>query len=314
MLEIIPNDLSVTSITSLSAKETIKEDEVALLEELATDNLGSFSTTSTPESSCSSEDDNCQYCIQCGREFVERQSYLSIFGRSTCDPQLCNGCRKLFTLTEKKDIIERFNDALNRKYKIEARFLQDWYLHQYNPEKHQKDKLYHLPLSEHYYSRRVDENNHATFTYFCSRDDLHRIEQYVSCHGCREFAKTKLRTLRFVTDKKCGPGRAIAELDELFELLVDSKSTCSLTGMKGSWAPFPAYRPKKGGKNWVRDHFVKNAMYFLSLDHIIPLAAGGSSRINNLQVTLQGFNHVKAHYSSKDFQKWLESFKFYQGF
>ncbi|KAK4519583.1 uncharacterized protein ATC70_009819 [Mucor velutinosus] len=312
MLEIITSDLSVASITNVSAKEPIKEDEIFMLEELDTGVLSSFSP-SPPASPCSSEDENCQHCLQCGREFVGKGSYLSISSRSTCDPQLCKGCRKLFTLTEKKDIVERFDCAVNRNYKIEARFLQDWYLHQYNPEKQQKDKLYHLPLSEHYYSRRVDENKRATFTYFCSRDDLHKIEQYVSCHGCREFVKTKQRTLRLVTDKKCGPGRAIAELEELFELLVNSKSTCSLTGMKGSWAPFPTQRPKNG-RHWVRDHFVKNAMFFLSLDHIIPLAAGGSSHIGNLQVTLQGFNHVKAHYSSEDFQKWLKAFMFYQGY
>lgn len=240
--------------------------------------------------------------------------------------------RRLFTLAEKKDIIERFDSTVSKSYKIEARFVQDWYLHQYNPEKPQKDKLYHLPLSDNYYSKRVDENNQATFTYFCSRDDLHKIEQYVPCHGCREFVKAKQRTLRFVTDKKCGPGRPVAELEELFELLVNSNSRCSLTGMKGSYVPFPGmyninicmYKSKdlmfihtsaqraKKGRNWVRDHFVKNTMFFLSLDHIVPLAAGGSSRINNLQVTLQCFNHVKAHYSSEDFQKWLESFKFYQ--
>ncbi|GAN10497.1 hypothetical protein MAM1_0362d10038 [Mucor ambiguus] len=285
-----------------------------MLEELDMDNLSSFSTL-TPASPCLSVDGTFQYCLQCGREFVEKRSHLNISGQSTCNPQLCNGCRKLFTLSEKKDIVDRFKSTVNRNYKIEARFLQDWYLHEYNPEKQQKDKSFHLPLSEHYYSRRVNENNQATFTYFCSRDDLHKIEQYVSCHGCREFVKAKQRTLRLVTDKKCGAGWVVAELEELFELLVNSRSTCSLTGMKGSWAPFPAaYCPKKGDKNWVRDHFVKNAMYFLSLDHIVPLAAGGSSRINNLQVTLQAFNHVKAHYSSEDFQKWLKSFKFYQGY
>lgn len=147
---------------------------------------------------------------------------------------------RLFTVvSEKKDIVERFNGVVARKYKIEARFLHDWYLHRYNPEKPQKDELYHLPLSEHYYSRRVDENNQATFTYFCSRDDLHKVKQYICCNGCKEFIKAKLRTLRFVTDKKCGPGRPIPESKELFELLVNSNSTCSLTGMKGSWAPFP---------------------------------------------------------------------------
>lgn len=142
-------------------------------------------------------------------------------------------------MAEKKDIVERFDSTVSKNYKIEARFLQDWYLHQYNPEKQQKDKLYHLPLSENYYSKRVDENSQAKFTYFCSRDDLHKIEQYVSCHGCREFVKAKQRTLRFVTDKKCGFGRPVAELEELFELLVDSNSRCSLTGMKGSYVPFP---------------------------------------------------------------------------
>ncbi|CAO0803663.1 unnamed protein product [Mucor circinelloides] len=312
MLETIPNSLP---ITSLSAKEPTKEDALLMMEQIDTDDLSSFSA-SPPTSPCSSEeeeDDSCHHCLECGREFVQKEDYFKIFARSNQDLRLCNGCRKLFALAEKKDIIERFDAAVNRTYKIEARFLQDWYLHQYNPEDERKLELYHLPLSEHYYSRRVDENNQATFTYFSSRNDLHKIEHYVACHGCREFVKAKQRTLRFVTDKKCGPGRAIAELDELFELLVNSKSMCSLTGMKGSWAPFPAQRPKKG-KYWVRDHFVKNAMFFLSLDHIVPLAAGGSSRINNLQVTLQCFNNVKAHYSSKDFEKWLESFKLYQGY
>lgn len=93
MLEIIPSDLSVANITSLSAREPIKEDEIFILEELEKDNLSSFSA-STLESPCSLEDDNSQYCLQCGTEFVEKEPHQNISGRSTCDSQVCNGCRK----------------------------------------------------------------------------------------------------------------------------------------------------------------------------------------------------------------------------
>lgn len=93
MLKLIPNDLSVASVTSLSEKEPIKDDEILMLEEIDADDLSSFSP-SPPASPCLSEDDNCQYCLQCGREFVEKGDQRKIFSRSYYDPQLCNGCRK----------------------------------------------------------------------------------------------------------------------------------------------------------------------------------------------------------------------------
>ena len=44
----------------------------------------------------------------------------------------------------------------------------------------------------------------------------------------------------------------------------------------------------------------------LSLDHKIALQAGGTSDINNLQVSLQCMNNVKGNFDSAVFQKWVE--------
>lgn len=67
-------------------------------------------------------------------------------------------------------------------------------------------------------------------------------------------------------------------------------------------------------RRWIRDHFVNNALFFLSIDHIIPLSGGGASNVGNLQVSLQCLNNVKGNYNSKEFQKWLEAFKQHQGY
>lgn len=94
MLEAIPHSLP---ITSLSAKEPAKEDALLMMEQIDTDDLSSFSA-SPPTSPCLSEeeeeDDNCRHCLECGREFVEKEGYFKIFGRSNQDLRLCNGCRK----------------------------------------------------------------------------------------------------------------------------------------------------------------------------------------------------------------------------
>lgn len=93
MLETIPNSLP---ITSLSAKEPAKEDALLMMEQIDTDDLSSFSA-SPPTSPCSSEeeeDDSCHHCLECGREFVQKEDYFKIFARSNQDLRLCNGCRK----------------------------------------------------------------------------------------------------------------------------------------------------------------------------------------------------------------------------
>ncbi|KAI8641316.1 hypothetical protein BD408DRAFT_483520 [Parasitella parasitica] len=110
-----------------------------------------------------------------------------------------------------------------------------------------------------------NQRNEAEFTFDSTLIDKNTVVHYSTCSGCVDFVKTKRRTLRLVTNKKAG-GEYVASVDELFEFLVESGSTCGFTGMQGSWVPFP--------------------------DHIIPLSGGGSSDVSNLQVTLQFLNNI----------------------
>ncbi|CEP11086.1 hypothetical protein [Parasitella parasitica] len=226
-------------------------------------------------------------CYECGQEFNCSEGLEKITNRNPQDTDVCQGCKKLFSLAKRPEIRQRFNCSMNNLNNHEVRFLHDWYLHRCTSATI-TEELYHLPLSTHYYHRTThNQSDEAEFTFYSTLTDKHTVAHYSTCFGCAEFVKTKRRTLRLVTNKKAG-GEYVASTEELFEFLVKSGSICGFTGMQGSWVPFP--------------------------DHITPLSGGGSSDVSNLQVTLQFLNNVKGNYESDDFQKWLRAFTKHQGY
>jgi 5-methylcytosine-specific restriction endonuclease McrA len=82
--------------------------------------------------------------------------------------------------------------------------------------------------------------------------------------------------------------------------MVSSNSSCAFSGTKGIWHSFATY----GG----------NPLYSLSLDHKVPLSKGGSSTIDNLQVSLVCLNNIKGSHSNEKFVKWWKAFRRKQGY
>jgi hypothetical protein len=70
---------------------------------------------------------------------------------------------------------------------------------------------------------------------------------------------------------------------DIFDLLIQSKSTCANSGVTGIW--------RSGGSR------ILNPL-FLTWDHKIPVSKGGSNDIDNLQVVLNFVNQLKGNQSN----------------
>ncbi|GAN10496.1 hypothetical protein MAM1_0362d10037 [Mucor ambiguus] len=185
----------------------------------------------------------------------------------------CLGCNKLEDI--ESSCINSIGD--------EARHLNSYHLHPST-----KIGLYHFPLSPSNYIKQTSKDGKEEYCHYATYE--HTVEAYTRCIHCIEFVKRKRKTLVKATQKSLG--RGVAGFDSLMEFMVNSNGTCALTGIKGSWSSFPG-----------------DPMYLLSLDHKVPLCTGGSSHIDNLQVTLQGFNNVKGDYTTEDFKIWFTAIK-----
>lgn len=170
-----------------------------------------------------------------------------------------------------------------------------------------KADLYHLPLSTNYY-RRLSQKR---FVYHGSSQKDNTVPHFNTCVGCRSFVSARRRTLlrrtrqarrKQINGDNVGKaiGCQVASVEDLFEIMVSSDSSCAFSGLKGVWHSFSAYRAV--------------SLYSLSLDHKVPLSKGGSSLADNLQVSLVCFNTIKGSHSNKRFIKWWKAFSKKQGY
>lgn len=196
-----------------------------------------------------------------------------------------SGICRLFSFISKEDMCQRlkriesgFIDSIGD----EARHFTRFHLHQSI-----KTDLYHFPLSPNYY---IKSNQDGKNEYIHHSTYENTVQVYSRCSQCVEFVRRKRKTLK--TSVQRASGRGVAPFNSLMEFIVNSNTTCALTGIRGSWSSFPG-----------------SPMYLLSLGHKIPLRAGGSSHIDNLQVALQCFNNVKGDYSTEDFKRWFAAIK-----
>lgn len=105
--------------------------------------------------------------------------------------------------------------------------------------------IYHLPLSTNYYCLSLNETNDARFIFYKTFPGQNTVSHYLGCSGCADFVRTKRKTLKLATAEKIGEGAYVPSIEELFMFLIKANTTCALTGMKGSWAPFPGKREIK---------------------------------------------------------------------
>lgn len=201
-----------------------------------------------------------------------------------CDIPVINSSafHRLFSFISKRDVCQKLQNIENGCADIigdEARHLSVYYLHEWI-----EPNMYHFPLSPKRYIKQTNKDNNEEYTYHSTRENT--IEHYSRCICCINFVKRKRKTLKTATQKASSYG--VATFESLMQFMVNSNATCALTGIKGSWS-------SNAG----------DPMYLLSLDHKTSLSAGGSSEIDNLQVTLQCFNNIKGNYEAEDFKRWF---------
>ncbi|KAK4519582.1 Mss4p nuclear export [Mucor velutinosus] len=193
---------------------------------------------------------------------------------------------RLFSFVSREDMyrrLKRIENGCVDSIGDEARHLNTYYLHPLI-----RTDLYHFPLSPNYYIKQINKDGKEEYIHHSTHENTGEV--YTRCSDCTAFVKRKRKTLKTATQKALGTG--VASYDSLMEFMINSNTTCALTGIKGSWSSFPG-----------------DPMYLLSLDHKIPLRAGGSSYIDNLQVTLQSFNNIKGDFEAEDFKRWFTAIK-----
>ncbi|KAL9552726.1 hypothetical protein MBANPS3_003638 [Mucor bainieri] len=192
----------------------------------------------------------------------------------------------LTSYISKKDMCQKLQNIENGN--MNSIGDKESHLNFYHLHRSTNNDLYHFPLSPDYYIKQVNKDNQEQYTH-CTTNE-HSVEAYCRYLNCIAFVKRKRKTLKTATQKALGSG--VAGFDQLMEFMVKSNATCALTGIKGSWSSIPG-----------------DPMYLLSLDHTLPLYGGGSSEIDNLQVTLQCFINVKGDYKAEDFKRWFTAIK-----
>lgn len=153
----------------------------------------------------------------------------------------------MLRFAKRHDLSQRFKQSKklqDYERQHEANFMQGLHKMQGgNDSVFSKVDLYHLPLSINYYRKL----NKGEFVHHVSFSNLNSVLHFNTCTGCRLFVSTRRKTLLYSTKlarrkrRKAGKRSTISKVasaEDLFRIMVSSKSSCAFSGARGVWSPF----------------------------------------------------------------------------